>query len=207
MNNIAVFGDSIARWAWDRELWWRVNRLRLFIDREYADVFSLVYNCAVDWDTSERMLKRFEVECASRTTTLVIFAVWINDAAWLIDKQEHQVPLDQYKNNMIQLISLAKQQPTVQDVVCLGLTSVDESKTVPLLRDSNIECRNAYIKQYDDILKSVCEEQSVWYIDIFNDVDNSDLDDGEHPTIWWHQKIFERVRDYAVESDLIRNSE
>ena len=70
---------------------------------------------------------------------------------------------------------------------------------------SNIDksYKNKYIQEFNNILKKFCEDNNVYFIDIFKDFVKEDykslLEDGLHPNTKGHNKIFKAVRDFLVQ--------
>lgn len=62
---------------------------------------------------------------------------------------------------------------------------------------------NDNIKKYNEVMKKVCAENSVLYLDIFGLLSNNDLDDGVHSNTEGHRKIFEKVKDFLLENKII----
>jgi len=182
MAQILVFGDSIVYGAWDREGGW-VERLRKFLfDKEF-----LVYNLGVSGDTTEDLLNRFEFEAEQRLDeneeTIIIFSIGINDTL--------RTSPEKFKENIRKLIGLA--QKFTQKIIFVGLTPVDEEKT---------EYKNEYIQQYNEIIKSICSENKLLFIDILGDWQETNykilLEDGLHPNSQGHEKIFIKVKESLV---------
>ena len=92
---ILIFGDSITYGAWDTELGGWANRLRIAFDKENQD--WNIYNLGVSGDTINDVLKRFDVECQAREPEKLIFAIGINDAKVIIDKNSNQTSEADFK--------------------------------------------------------------------------------------------------------------
>ena len=73
--------------------------------------------------------------------------------------------------------------------------------------DTGKSYKNEYIKKYNEIIKSVYEENKIYFVEIFEDWMNSDyknyLEDGLHPNSEGHQKIFESVKNFLIENKII----
>ena len=65
------------------------------------------------------------------------------------------------------------------------------------------------MKKYDNVIKSVCAEKNILFLDIFGEwikIDYKkllDKKDGLHPNSAGHQKIFETVKDFLIENKII----
>ncbi|OGY18215.1 MAG: hypothetical protein A2900_05025 [Candidatus Chisholmbacteria bacterium RIFCSPLOWO2_01_FULL_50_28] len=198
--NICVFGDSITWGAFlpFRGAW--ANLLRNYL--ETINPFIALYDLGVDKDTSEEVLKRFEPEAESRKPDLIIFAVGINDSAYRKTKDNPVVPLSQFENNINKLIETAKKM--TESIFFVGLVKGDDSKTLPLPRSTTGKCYGKdNVRKYNTILQKVCTKHRITYLDIFQLLTDEDFDDGLHPNLGGHQKIFEAVRRSLLKSGLL----
>jgi len=211
MPQIFVFGDSITYGAWDKEGGW-VQRLRRFLDEKVltsSDFYYLVYNLGVSGDNTCDLLKRFKFEIEQRfcknEKAIVIFAIGINDSQFVQSKNSNQVSEEQFKENLEKLIKLARNFTSI--IVFVGLTPVDESKTTPIPWNTDKFYKNEYIQRYNEIIKKVCKNNNLHYIEIFEEFAETNyqelLEDGLHPNSEGHQKIFEIVKNYLVENGII----
>jgi len=116
-------------------------------------------------------------------------------------KDGPQISLEKFKNNLKELIKQAEK--FTKKVIFSGGLKVEESKTTPVSWDSGLHYTNKNIQKYNQIIKSVCQEHKLLFIDIFDLLDKSDLEDGLHPNSQGHQKIFERVRDFLLKNKLV----
>lgn len=211
MTRICIFGDSITYGAWDKEGGW-VQKLRKFLDKKNlsdSNFYCLVYNLGISGDTTEDLLERFEFELKQRLKEgeeiIIVFDIGVNDSQFLHDKKELRTNPEKFKENIQKLTDLAKKFS--QKIVFVGLTPVDESKTNPIPWDTNKSYKNEYIEKYNQIIKSVCEENDVPFIEIFNNLRKLDyknlLENGLHPNSEGHRKIFKTVKKYLIENKII----
>jgi len=73
--------------------------------------------------------------------------------------------------------------------------------------NSNISYKHDYVDNYNKIIQSICEENNLPFIDIFNQFYKMDyknlLSDGLHPNSEGHEKIFKTVKDFLIENKII----
>jgi lysophospholipase L1-like esterase len=198
---ICAFGASTTWGAWDLDKGGWVNRLRLYFDSKASDDFYVaVYNLGIDGNDTRHLLKRFEAECEARKQEIVFFSIGSNDS-FINSKGKPNVPLGEFEKNIQKLIELAKKN--VKDIIFLGLYDFDESKTRPVSWDKNVNYINSEMKKYDMVLKKVTAEKRVSYIDMSGFLNNKDFEDGVHPNSRGHEKIFNKIKNYLNENNLI----
>lgn len=215
MAQILVFGDSVVWGAWDKEGGW-VARLRKFLDKRTLSIpefhntdFLMVYNLGVSGDSSGWLLKRFEPEVMQRLKekdrTIIIIAIGKNDSCFLENKKSFMTPPKQFEKNIQKLISLSRKYSS--KIIFVGTAMIDETKTMPIYWNKNMHCRNEHLKQYNDIIKSVCAKKKIRFIDIYGKFAKTDykklLEDGLHPNSEGHKMIFETVKDFLVKEKII----
>jgi len=189
--NICIFGDSITYGAHDIKHGGWVNRLKLYLRNQNSDI--KVYNLGVSGDDTEDLLKRFEVEAKSKEPGKIVFAIGINDSVFLIKEKRNQIIFEDFVDNIRKLILKAKKYTS--DIVFIGMTNVDETRVSPIPWNTNKVYKNLYIKEYNEKIKSICKEEDIKFINLYNILDNNLLEDGLHPNSDGHQKIFNTVKE------------
>jgi len=213
MARILVFGDSIVYGAWDREKeggW--VQRLRKLLDEKHfieSDFDYSVYNLGVSGNTIGELLERFEFETKQRLEEgeeiIIIFQIGINDSQFVISQNGLRTLSEKFRENIKELISSAKKFSS--KVIFIGLTPVNEEKTTPIPWNPDKIYKNENIKRNDEIIKSVCKKNNIYFVEIFEKWLKSDyknlLEDGLHPNSEGHKKIVEDVRDFLIKNKII----
>ncbi len=212
MLRILIFGDSITHGAWDKKGGW-ADRLKSFCMEKSLDNSEFdcsVYNLGISGDTTEDLMERFEFETKQRVKgekgIVIIFAIGINDSCFVKSKNIFLVAENDFKENIQKLIKTSgKYTPKI---IFVGLTPVEENKTNPFLQSTTGKSyKNKYIKKYDDIIKSICQENNIHFIDMFSEFSELDykklLEDGLHPNLAGHKKMFEIVKDFLVEHKIV----
>ena len=82
--HIGIWGDSITSGANDYEKGGWINMLNL--SSKNNKEYTIIYNLGIEGDTSENLIKRFEVECKARKINVVLFAIGINDSLYINNK-------------------------------------------------------------------------------------------------------------------------
>jgi len=190
---ICVFGASITWGAWDGEKGGWVNRLKLALESNH-DIE--VYNLGVSGNNTGDLLKRFEKEVKARKPTIIIFGIGNNDSTF--NNSEVSVIIEKFEKNILRLIELGKK--FTNNIIFVGLSKVDESKTMPIPWNKKIYYNNESIKKYDEKIQEVTKKNKVGYINIFDLLDKKDLEDGLHPNSQGHEKIFLKIKEFLREN-------
>jgi len=193
MSVICIFGDSTAWGAWDLEKGGWVNRLWL----HYAngDQKNDIYNLSISGGTTETILERFESEAKIREADTIVFQTGVNDAAYDKDTKEHLVSPEKFKANIEKIVLVARS--LAKRIIFVGIKNCDESKTMPVSW-CNLCYANEYVKKYNGIMEKVCDINGIQFVDTFGLLDNTDFEDGLHPSTKGHQKIFEIMRKHIL---------
>lgn len=213
---ILIFGDSITYGAWDKEGGW-ANRLRRLLDAKRESRLEklldsqrgfdprkdyLVYDLGVSGDITPDLLNRIDFETKNRLREggtgylIMIFAVGLNDSAFLANRKSNWVSLKKFAKNLVLLIDSARKY--THKIIFIGPTPVDERRATPVPWNVQVHYRNKDIKEYNDTIKVVCREKHLHFIDILDEFNKMNyktlLDDGVHPNSLGHKKIFEIIK-------------
>lgn len=194
-KSICIFGDSTAWGAWDLEKGGWINRLWLNVAKRDGDDYVEIYNCSVSGGTTDTILERFENEAKIRNADALIFQTGGNDAAYENEPGNYLVAPEKFRENLEEIIKRAKK--ITDNIVFMDLKNCDESKTMPVSW-IDIYYTDENIQKYSKIMKDVCDENNVLFLDI-KPLDNDDFDDGLHPNAKGHEKILVQVRDFLTE--------
>ncbi len=198
-KSICIFGDSTAWGAGDLEKGGWVNRLWLHVAKRDGDDYVEVYNCSITGGTTQTILERFESEAKVRNADALIFQTGGNDAAYEHTSDNFLVSADKFRKNLEEIIKWANK--ITSNIIFMGIKNCDESKTMPVSW-IDIYYTNENIQKYSNIMKEVCEENNILFLDI-KPLNNEDFDDGLHPNARGHEKIFIQVRDFLTEKHWI----
>jgi len=200
MNKIiCIFGASSTWGAWDYEKSGWANRLRLFLDSENYDIFT--YVLGVSGDTTEELLKRFDVEAEARQPASIIFSIGDNDSIFIKSQNKQMVSLQKFENNLQKLVDKAKKFTSV--IIFVGCKKVDESKTAPIPWETDYYYTNQNLNLYNQKIKEIAKKNNCGYLEIFGLLKNEDFEDGLHPNSKGHQKIFLKVKDFLIDKKLL----
>jgi len=211
MARILVFGDSIAYGNEDKKGGW-VERLKIFfIEKSFSDsnFYYSVYNLGISGDTTKELLERFEFETKQRLwendEIIIIFDIGINDSQFINKEKRLKVSPQKFEENLQELIVIARKFSS--KIIFVGLAPVDDLKVDPLPWFPEVSYKNEYVKNFNKIIKLVCDKNNVYFIDILKDFLDIDykrlLEDGAHPNSEGHKKIFETVKDFLIKNKIV----
>lgn len=196
-KSICVFGDSTSWGAWDEEKGGWVNRLWLYMSNH--EPYMPLFNLGIDGGNSKTILERFENEAKVRNAGVLIFQTGANDASRNLIDGPHSISLEDFKNNIEEIINKAKN--ITDNIIFTDLRNCDESKTSPVYW-GDFYYLNKDIEKYSEILKGICEENEIPFIKI-DKLEDDHFEDGLHPNAKGHQKIFLQVRDFLIHNKII----
>lgn len=174
MAHYLIFGDSIGCGEGDPNGGW----VKLLAEK-YP-----VKNLSIDGATTEDYVKSFPANIDKNST--IIIALGVNDSAW--------IPLEKYKNNLIQLIKLAKKY--TEKIIFVSPAPVDQVKVDPCPWAPEISYKTNLVKQYSETMRTVAAQKKVKFVDLFNQLPPEylkTLGDGLHPNHRGHQMIFKII--------------
>ncbi|HBG81886.1 TPA: hypothetical protein DDW69_03530 [candidate division CPR2 bacterium] len=228
MPYIFVLGSSISYGCWDAKGGW-ANRLRSYIDEKNFDdkliekaSYWYVYNLSNSGDTSEGIKKRFEAEVSSRMRMpfedmnvddfppkkkiVAIFSVGLNDSAFSKKADDNKTGFNDFKSNIKQLVDKSKDR--FHEIVFVGPTPVLEEKVSPFWLNEDLYYKNKEIEKYNDALKEICQERGTRFINVYPTFMERNLEelihwDGLHPNAAGHKFIYNIVRDYLIENEIV----
>lgn len=209
--NILIFGSSITWGAWDKEGGW-AQRLKSFCDNKAFETgfneYNSVYCLGVSGDKTTDLLERFGIEVKARIDeeekTVILIEIGINDSQFVLEENKHRVSLDEYKKNLLKLVEKSKQYKA--KLVFVGLTPVDK-RVDPTPWTPGKSYRLEFVKQYDQVLREVSNENNIPYIELMSRFakDNYQylLVDGLHPSTKGHEIIYQEVKRCLQDNNLI----
>jgi len=201
MSNIIIFGDSIARGAFDFEKSGWVSRLNTFL---WKDNFAKTgcyykgpeaYNFSMDGDIAEDIVNRFDdnIDSMPLKKQIIIFAIGLNDSSF-VNQQERSTKSDFEKN--IKLLIKKAQKIVKKDSICfIGITDIDSD----IIKN---DFKQERIKEFDNILQTAVSETRCKFIPMQKLLGKQDLADGYHPNAEGHKKMFERIKDFLIENGI-----
>ena len=183
--NILVFGDEIVDYKYI---------LSHILEHDYSDNYYNVLNFEMWGDTTLDVKNRFDDECKKiyykDRDSIIIFSVGVNDTQNI--NGDEKVSLEAFENNIISLINNAKKY--TDNILFIGLTKVDESEIefYPWNKDKCYS--DSKIILFDFVLKEICLENNVDYIDAYDLLESKDLFDGLHLNGNGQHKVCNKIK-------------
>lgn len=184
---ICYVGDSFVNGTGDpTKLGW-TGRLSASSQNNNLDITH--YNLGIRRETSEDILKRWELECQFRLPKAlenkVVFSFGVNDT--VIENGQRRVSLENSIENAKTILLNASRK---YDVIMIGMPPISDVK------------QNESIKELDGKYHELCNELNIPYLSIFNRLvhdkiwkDEVALNDGAHP----------RDKGYEILANFIKN--
>ncbi|MCK5061576.1 hypothetical protein KAR28_03420 [Candidatus Parcubacteria bacterium] len=205
---VFCFGDSITYGYYDKMGGWTA-RLRMYVEENYPTKHK-IYNLGISGDTTSSILNRMNNEIEVRFNpdkiNVLILSCFINDSIWILADNNHLILQNKFKNNLKNILAIAKKYNMI--IIALDSLPVVDAKVDPIPWAPEWSYRNKYIRKYQEVLKKVCKEEKVYFIDAYDKLlASSDymhsLGDGVHPNDIGHKILFEIIKNYLVENEII----
>ncbi len=198
MTTICIFGDSIAFGANDFEKGGWADQLKVYLRKKN---FITTYNLGVSGDNSDDLLERLEAECIAREPNVILIAIGTNDSQYVHSKNNHRISLAKFQENLAALMK--KTKLFTEKVVFVGLTKVDESKTMPIPWNPIAYYDDENIKLYNSAIENFCQKNKILFIPMLDALKKDDFEDGLHPNSKGHAKMFKRLKSFLEEEKLV----
>ena len=187
---ILIFGDSIT---WGRGLPTRVGWANL-LRNSLEDINPKIhlYDLGIDGNTTQDLLGRIEVEALARKPDVIIWAIGVNDAAYRYSEDKPLVDKSTFNSNLHQLVTFGEKYVSKQ--LFVGITMGDDTLTQPLPDSTTGKCyKKSRVLDYNDLIRIVCSEANIGFINISDALSDANFYDGLHPNIAGHEIIYQAV--------------
>ncbi len=162
-----------------------------------------LYNLGICGNTTDDILKRFDVEAKARVTfkreldgNVILFSVGINDSKILVEEKTYRMEINTFSKNIQTLIDKAKLY--TPKIAFIGLTPVEEEKTART---------NERVKKFNDSIKETCKQNNVPFFDMFEEFSKLDykklLGDGLHPNPEGYEKMYELIKSFLIQKEMM----
>ena len=213
-RKILVYGSSISWGAWDEAGGW-VDRLKQYLNKKTIDnkgeYYCMLYNLGISGDDTIKVLARFESELLTGRFNageelIIVFEMGINDSIYINAEKGFRTPREKFQENLKELINLSKKY--TDKIVFVGLSPAVDEILDPIPWHPVGTYSTKYIKDFDGMIRDVCKEKNLLFIDTLNLFIKSDYKklltpDGIHPNSEGHKFIFEIVKNELEKANLI----
>lgn len=202
-----LFGASIVYGVGGKNGGWadmlkRKLHLQMYSTEGEGEKHEL-YNFAKPGATVEFVVQTFESQIEKYRgddKAIAVVSVGMNNSKAVDTPKNYISTIESYRKSMIQLLKSISN--SVDEVICVGYTPVDEDKTLskqnPLSGEKSYFWNNR-LMEFDAAFKKICEDFGITFIDLMNTVDKTEwkrknlYKDGLHPNSAGHKFIFEKV--------------
>lgn len=133
---------------------------------------------------------------------VVLVAIGINDSKVVLPDAVPLVEESEFKKNLLRIVSIAEECRA--PMAFIGLTPVDEDRTGNY---EGTKFTNERIGRYDSIIKRLCAETGVPFLDMFELMKEEGflpmLDDGLHPNERGYRFMYGKVLRFLSEEKLL----
>ena len=137
----------------------------------------------------------FKKRVLKKKESTVVIAIWINDCSIDNKNKQPRVNKEDFVKNIKEIVNKCRDDELITRVIFMSNINVNE-EIINNADDCEFLFYNKDIKVYNNLLKDICIENNIEYIDKFWIMNNDDLEDWLHPNTKWHTKIFEKMKDY-----------
>jgi hypothetical protein len=193
--NILVFGDSIARWAFDAESWGRAERLKTHFFASYKQHEIWVYNMSVSSNdvrwvyTSMQYDINKVISITWCNNVAIIIAIWTNEPRHIWSIGNVYIKEDEFKDTFIKIIAIA--QSYSKYVFVVWWFPIDEDIVNPWYGEEYYF--NNDLKYYDHIMSDISTQHHATFISLRDHITYQDLSDWLHPNTQWHYIIYQHI--------------
>jgi lysophospholipase L1-like esterase len=139
-------------------------------------------------DHTEKILSRFP----GKEYNIYIIQTGTNDSRFRPSKNEEEIPVQKFKNNLLEIINKIHAINSNAKIMFVGLLFVKEEKTSPYKPDKYY--KNVIIRKYDKIIENFANEHKIMYVSLREMLKNKEsVYDGLHPSENGHIKISQLV--------------
>ncbi len=207
MAVIYCFGDSITYGAWDIQKSGWSARLRDYLDDiqlKDSSKYYLSYNLGIPGETTEGLIKRFEVEFNARSKeeegeeSIFIFAFGANDSVYMPQAGNFKVSKERFIGNLEGILNMASKHSN--KIILVNITPADEAICAERYAGKDKVRLNKNVIEYNQALYELATKRGLTLVDVYSAYDAAGYktllsEDGLHPNETGHQVIIEKVRE------------
>ncbi|MBR9692727.1 hypothetical protein GOV07_02220 [Candidatus Woesearchaeota archaeon] len=206
MKGILCFGASITYGRGEQPEHGWVGRLHEWFSPQ--DTYNAVFNLGVSGQTIAELLERFETEAHARirlhrpnNSYTILISAGTNNARWVgKPKDKKTLTTDEEFEEQVRTL-LKKAKGMKAKLGYIGLTPIDEQRTIPF--DDVSSFTNERVQEHNTMIKNICDELSIPFLDVFNLLEPEHLADGLHPNSEGYDKIWKTIQQWLEKESLL----
>lgn len=194
---------------WDTEGGW-VQRLRKDLDKrslENEDEEHEVMNLGISGEDSEQLCNRLQEEVERRTwetlEQVLLIQIGANDIQYLRGEERIRVPENEYRENLEELITQARE--VTDTIMLVGEPPTTINGPIPWAEEK--ELSDGRMEKYTKIQKKMCKNEEISFIDVRNLYSKKEwsnlLEDGCHPNNQGHREIYRAVKQKLANEEIL----
>ena len=196
LNVVFVFTKPVVKYKIDNNILFFGDSLTARYDLDFYFPKKNVINKGVGGEKTEDLLERIDKDVYEYNPSKIFVQCGINDIINDIDKEDILL-------NIRTIITGIKVNRSYAKVYMESLYPVNEKKVKDSDNEKHRKLNNKQIKEYNEEIKKICEDNSIIYINVFDEMTDKDgnlkelyTDDGLHLTNLGYLKLTSILKEY-----------
>ena len=196
LNVVFVFTKPVVKYKIDDNILFFGDSLTARYDLDFYFPKKNVINKGVGGEKTEDLLERIDKDVYEYNPSKIFVQCGINDIINDIDKEDILL-------NIRTIITGIKVNRSYAKVYMESLYPVNEKKVKDSDNEKHRKLNNKQIKEYNEEIKKICEDNNIIYINVFDEMTDKDgnlkelyTDDGLHLTNLGYLKLTSILKEY-----------
>lgn len=196
LNVVFVFTKPVVKYKIDDNILFFGDSLTARYDLDFYFPKKNVINKGVGGEKTEDLLERIDKDVYEYNPSKLFVQCGINDIINDIDKEDILL-------NIRTIITGIKVNRSYAKVYMESLYPVNEKKVKDSDNEKHRKLNNKQIKEYNEEIKKICEDNNIIYINVFDEMTDKDgnlkelyTDDGLHLTNLGYLKLTSILKEY-----------
>ena len=196
LNVVFVFTKPVVKYKIDNNILFFGDSLTARYDLDFYFPKKNVINKGVGGEKTEDLLERIDKDVYEYNPSKIFVQCGINDIINDIDKEDILL-------NIRTIITGIKVNRSYAKVYMESLYPVNEKKVKDSDNEKHRKLNNKQIKEYNEEIKKICEDNSIIYINVFDEMTDKDgnlkelyTNDGLHLTNLGYLKLTSILKEY-----------
>lgn len=196
LNVVFVFTKPVVKYKIDDNILFFGDSLTARYDLDFYFPKKNVINKGVGGEKTEDLLERIDKDVYEYNPSKIFVQCGINDIINDIDKEDILL-------NIRTIITGIKVNRSYAKVYMESLYPVNEKKVKDSDNEKHRKLNNKQIKEYNEEIKKICEDNNIIYINVFDEMTDKDgnlkelyTNDGLHLTNLGYLKLTSILKDY-----------